>query len=181
VVGFDRFKDLPWPTTLMRIKMFLSRFRGKMIMDTAGPGEVLYEAMLGDGIPMTGVKFTNERKAFMVQNLASLIEAGALGIPIPFPGAEPSKDIAFLWNELEAYTYDILPTGKVRYSAPMGQFDDCVTALMLAASELPPMLVPEDGRYTRALEGALDNMREPGETSDVIDAYTYEESGDGLD
>jgi len=170
VVGFERFKDLPWHTLLMRIKNFLTKFRGKMIMDIAGPGEVLYEALAGSGVPMTGVKFTNEKKAFMTQNLASLIESGALHVPPPIIGAEMHLDVTFLWHELEAFTYDILPTGKVRYSSPMGMYDDCVTALMLAASELPPMIVPEDGLLTRGLDARLNNVREPGETSDAYDA-----------
>ena len=36
-------------------------------------------------------------------------------------------------NELESYTYKILPTGNVRYGAPEGLHDDCPTSLMLAA------------------------------------------------
>ena len=169
VVGFERFKDLPWHTMLMRIKNFLTRFRGKMIMDIAGPGEVLYEALAGQGIPMTGVKFNNERKAFMTQNLASLIESGACHVPPPIIGAEAHLDLTFLWQELEAFTYDILPTGKVRYSAPMGMYDDCVTALMLAASEMPPMVVMDDGLWTRGLEARLNDVREPGETTEAYD------------
>ena len=169
VVGFERFKDLPWHTMLMRIKNFLTRFRGKMIMDIAGPGEVLYEALAGQGVPMTGVKFNNERKAFMTQNLASLIESGACHVPPPIIGAEAHVDLTFLWQELEAFTYDILPTGKVRYSAPMGMYDDCVTALMLAASEMPPMVVMDDGLWTRGLEARLNDIREPGEASDAYD------------
>jgi hypothetical protein len=176
VVGFERFKDLPWPTTLMRIKNFLTRYRGKMIMDIAGPGEVLYEALAGQGIPMTGVKFTNERKAFMTQNLASLIESGACHVPPPIIGAEAHLDLTFLWHELEAFTYDILPTGKVRYSAPMGMYDDCVTALMLAASELPPMVVMDDGLWTKGLDARLNDVREPGETTEGYE--TDEEMAD---
>ena len=175
VVGFERFKDLPWSVMLMRIKQFLTKYRGKMIMDIAGPGEVLYEALQGQGIPMTGVKFTNERKAFMTQNLASLIESGACHIPPPVIGVEAVRDLTFLWQELEAFTYDILPTGKVRYSAPMGMYDDCVTALMLAASELPPMVVPEDGLWTRDLDRRLNDIREPGEASDA-----YDDDGDTM-
>jgi hypothetical protein len=178
VVGFERFKDLPWSTLLMRIKNFLTKFRGKMVMDIAGPGEVLYEALQGQGIPMTGVKFNNERKAFMTQNVASLIESGALHIPPPVHGVEAHVDLTFLWTELEAFTYDILPTGKVRYSAPMGMFDDCVTALMLAASELPPMVVPEDGLYTKGLDARMNDVREPGETYDAYDDSSSEELAD---
>jgi hypothetical protein len=37
-----------------------------------------------------------------------------------------------LLDELAAFEYEILPSGRVRYSAPDGMHDDCVIALALA-------------------------------------------------
>ena len=76
----------------------------------------------------------------MLQNLMLLIEEGVLRIPKPGTIADPSHDTTHLWRELEAYSYSITSTGRIRYEAPRGFHDDCVTALFLAASSMPLMM-----------------------------------------
>jgi len=57
-------------------------------------------------------------------------------------------------------------------------YDDCVTALMLAASELPPMVVMDDGLWTKGLDAKLNDVREPGETYDGYDSDSELEDAD---
>ena len=55
-------------------------------------------------------------------------------IPATQKGEEisPIPQLKVLVDELEAFEYDILPSGKMRYNAPSGLHDDCVTSLGLA-------------------------------------------------
>ena len=76
----------------------------------------------------------------MVQNLMLLIEDGVLRVPWPLYQTDSVTDTAHIWKELEAYSYVITATGRIRYEAPRGFHDDCVTALFLAASQLAPQV-----------------------------------------
>ena len=139
VVGYDRFNNLDWNVTERRIKSFMSRYRGRAMMDVSGAGDPVYTKLNQMGVPIQPVTFTNAKKAAMVQNLAMLIEQGDMVIPIAGLTTDPARDTVQLWRELSVYTYEITAYGRMRYTAPAGEHDDMVTALFLAASELPPM------------------------------------------
>lgn len=147
VIGFDRFNQLDWSVISQRIEYFCSRFRGKVVMDASGVGDPVYENLASKGLVIEPVKFTNEKKTQMVQNLMLLIEEGVCSIPLPGSSQDPSKDTGTLWSELEAYTYNITPTGRIRYEAPRGFHDDCVTALFLACSAMPMMMAAAFQEY----------------------------------
>lgn len=161
LVGMDRFNQLDWDHQEQRIVNFLQRYRGKMKMDTSGAGDPLFDRLMKRGIPVEAAVFTNAAKTQWVQNLMLLIEDGVPRIPLPGLTSDPAKDTTQLWNELEAYSYDITSFGKLRYTAPPGVHDDCVTAMFLALSMTPPMsaltAVPE------MLPLDLDNFRDVGE------------------
>lgn len=144
VIGFDRFNNLDWNIIHQRIVAFCSRYRGRIVMDVAGAGDPIYQSLARQGFSIEPAKFTNERKAGWVQNLAMLIQEGVVSAPPP--GAERGdQDTAALWNELEQYTFDLLPSGRVQYGAPKGFHDDAVTALFLAASVPPPSFIIKPG------------------------------------
>lgn len=161
VIGFDRFQDLDWNTIQERILTFCARYRGRVVIDSAGAGDVLYDNLVRKGIPTTPAKFTNERKAQWVQNLAALIQEGVIHIPLPRDRVGNENILLPLWAELESYGYQMLPSGKIKYGAPVGLHDDCVTALFLAASEQPPhsIIMPGDPNF----DMDLNDVRLPGE------------------
>ena len=154
VIGFDRFNQLDWSVISQRIEYFCSRYRGKVVMDASGVGDPVYENLASKGLVIEPVKFTNEKKTQMVQNLMLLIEEGVCSIPLPGSSQDPSKDTGTLWSELEAYTYNITPTGRIRYEAPRGFHDDCVTALFLACSAMPMMMAAAFQEYDALKAGA---------------------------
>lgn len=139
VIGFDRFNQIDWVIQKQRIHAFCTRYRGKVIMDSTGLGDPIYADLVASGLLVKAVKFTNDRKKQLVQNLQLLIEDGVLAIPPEGQTSDPSHDLAPLWKELSAYTFDVTATGKVRYGSPAGMHDDAVTSLFLAASEMPPI------------------------------------------
>lgn len=167
VIGFDRFTGMEWPIIERRILAFISRYRGVVVIDSTGSGDPLYENLARKGMPVIAAKFTNERKRMWVQNLAMLIEQDILTIPWGGMTADAARDTQYLWSELQSYTYDMTTYGKVRYSAPVGFNDDCVTALYLAASEIPPITsYGLDGDISQAwLNHRLNDVLQPGESA----------------
>ena len=69
-----------------------------------------------------GVLFTNPKKVMLIEKLMVAIEHRLITFP----------DIEVLIDELRAFSYELLPTGNFRYSAPEGKHDDCVISLALA-------------------------------------------------
>lgn len=165
LIGYDRFNQLDWQVQQQRIKAFCQRYRGSVVLDSTGLGDPIYSALIAMGLPVIACKLNNERKKQLIQNLQMLIEDGVISVPLPDPGnSDPARDLSALWRELEAFTFDMTASGLIRYGAPPGMHDDTVISLALAASELPPSLAM--GGH----ELELDNVREVGETSDVLGA-----------
>jgi hypothetical protein len=161
VIGFDRYKDLPWDQSEARILNFMSRYRGRLVIDISNQGEGLAERIAAKGIPVDMVRYTNKVKQKQVTDLQLMIEDGLLKVPPPTSyNVDPSRDLAILWRELEAYTFEITTGGAFRYCAPPGQTDDCVTSLMLAGSVLPPMVTASLSNMP-----SFDDVREIGEAS----------------
>ena len=68
---------------------------------------------------MESFKFTNESKAKLIESLSIAIEQKQLSFP----------NIPELANELHAFGFELLPSGRMRYCAPGSLHDDCVIAL----------------------------------------------------
>lgn len=71
---------------------------------------------------ISGISITNAIKTNLVEGLALAFEQGQIQI----------LNDPVLIGELQAFESEQLPSGLVRYSAPDGMHDDCVSALMLA-------------------------------------------------
>lgn len=124
VRGFDRFRQIDWEFQKERIKNFVAQYSAVLVVDSTGVGDPIYDSLFRDGLRVEGFKFTSESKRKLVENLSILCDQAAITIP---------EDLTELINELKAYTYEILPSGNVRYGAPETLHDDCFTALALAA------------------------------------------------
>lgn len=72
-------------------------------------------------------KFTNEPKAKLIESLSIAIGQKQLSFP----------SIPELINELHAFGFEILPSGRMHYCAPSSLHDDCVIAPALAFIEPP--------------------------------------------
>lgn len=73
-------------------------------------------------LPIHDFNTTNESKAEIVQALALAFERQEIKIP----------DDSRLIGELEAFTSERLPSGRIRYAAPEGLHDDMVMSLCMA-------------------------------------------------
>ena len=124
----ERFNQISWERQVGRIVDVAGIYDAEVWMDTTGVGDPVYENTQGEAfrrgldITIEGYKFTATSKTALIDNLAMSIERGELGL----------MDNPTQTAELQAYQYDVTPSGNVRMTAPPGMHDDIVIALALA-------------------------------------------------
>ena len=128
----DRFHRLDWTLQVNRVLGTTNRFnRSKVLVDSTGVGEPIYESLRKAGVYADAYPFTQKSKDALINNLSLCFEQQLIRLPKPE-----------LWpdgiDELEAFEYSVTDLGNVRTSAPYGMHDDCVIALALAAWPLRP-------------------------------------------
>jgi hypothetical protein len=125
VVYKDRFNQIDWVLQRARIKSAWEKWnRGRIILDSTGNGDSVFDELVAMGMTVTPFKFTNQSKAEIVNNLSVAIENKEIWLP-----NDPQ-----VIDELEIFEYEVSKTGNVRYTAPEGFHDDIVMALCLAWS-----------------------------------------------
>jgi len=122
LVYFDRFNNLDWEIQKSRIVSAAKKYNARVIVDSTGVGDPIYEDLRRQGLSVEGFRFTNTTKENLINNLSIKIEQQEIFFP----------DIPELINELSMYQYEITRAGNVRMNAPPGYHDDCVIALALA-------------------------------------------------
>lgn len=132
VCYFDRFQR-DWRQTKQTI---LALPKARILMDSTGVGDPIFEDLQREGADVTGFKFTSTSKQQLMEGLASAIQQKKISFP-----EGPIKE------ELEIFEYQYTPSG-VRYSAPQGFHDDCVMSLALAWQHLQSAV--GTGRYSFA-------------------------------
>ena len=94
-------------------------------VEVNGPGLPVFEMLRKEIRKIRDWTTNNSNKAEGIRNLIYDIQEGSLELP--------SKEFfPHVYNELNAYSYKIGPTGTMTFNAPSGLFDDCVMSLMLA-------------------------------------------------
>jgi len=125
---WERFQKRDYPYIKERIVSAARNYRTRdIIIDSTGIGDAISDWIRRDGFNVTDFKFSNTSKAQLVEKLRIFIENKSIIIP----------DIEEILDEFESYTQEITATGKVRYTAPTGMYDDCVDSLGLAVWRLP--------------------------------------------
>lgn len=124
-VEIQRFQRLDWSFQKMRVVEMYRRLKAaRLVIDATGVGDPVVEDLRKQGMNIEIVKFTNETKANIVENLMLLFEQGVVRIP---------KDDVLL-EELRGFDFSVSRrTGNTFYEAPEGRHDDMVIALALAA------------------------------------------------
>jgi len=126
VVAWDRFSQLDWVFQQQRIVNLCQAYRARLVIDSTGVGDPIFDRLQRHNIHVEGFKFTNASKKDLIENLSIAIDNQAISYP----------QIPELINELKLFGYTVGSTGLVRYNAPEGYHDDCVIALALAVWQL---------------------------------------------
>jgi phage FluMu gp28-like protein len=121
---FERFQA-DWDTTTRRICELTGKTPARV--DSTGVGDPIVELLQRQlGPNVEGYKFTLQSKQQLMEALAVAIQQRRISFP-------EGPIVA----ELEAFEYEYTRQG-VRYTAPEGMHDDCVTALGLANGGAEP-------------------------------------------
>ncbi len=122
-VAWDRFNKIDYAFQCDRLKLLHSKWKCRTILaEQNSMGEPLIEGLVRDGLPVEGFTTTAQSKPELIESLSLGIEQGLVTYP-------PIQELIF---ELQAFEYERLPSGKLRYTAPGGSHDDCVISLALA-------------------------------------------------
>jgi len=124
--AFDRFSQLDWVFQRKRIVNLCQQYNARLLIDSTGIGDPIYDELRREHIRVDGYKFTSASKADLIENLSIQIENQTVSYP----------EVPQLINELELFTYTMSQSGTIRYSAPEGYHDDCVIGLALAAWQM---------------------------------------------
>lgn len=114
--------DYPVQKQRLGAMVFQMNF-GRLVIDEANVGLAIVQDLRAAGFPVEAVA-TNSApvKRALIENLRVAFQNNTISIP----------NDQVLIDELEAYTYEVLPSGQIRYSAPDGGHDDTVVALALS-------------------------------------------------
>ena len=135
LVYSDRFQTIEWPFQKRRIQMISKHFRNALVMlDATGIGDPIADDLLRAGVPVEPIKITEPLKKELIEKLSIWIEQKKIHLL-------PDQTALF---EYENFTYEIGPTGKIRYGAKEGFHDDIVMADALAVWSLQPIYKREE-------------------------------------
>ncbi len=119
VCAFERWQ-MPWQQAIPLCKVKTNRVAA--LVDSTGIGDVILAALTSGPGNFEGYTFTLRSKQDLMEALAVDIQMRKAHFP-----EGPIR------LELESFEYEFTPNGRgVRYSAPDGEYDDCVCALALA-------------------------------------------------
>ena len=97
----------------------------ELIVEANGPGDVMFETIKKQYSRAEPLFQTNDTKSNIIRRLMTDIEDVALELP-------SHKLFSPLGDEMEIFEYEVLPSGKIRYSAPNGFHDDTIMSLAMA-------------------------------------------------
>jgi hypothetical protein len=128
----NRWQTIEWPFQKARIVEISRHYNNALtVVDATGLGSPVADDLIRSGITVEPFKITSETKKDLIEKLSIWIEQGKIKML-------PLEETAF---EFDNFSYEIGPTGKIRYQALEGFDDDIVTAHSLAVWSLQPLIV----------------------------------------
>jgi phage FluMu gp28-like protein len=121
-VYWTRINQLDWPYQKRLIIQVIQSYKARVVMDSTGVGDPIFDDLREAGLDVEGYKFTNDSKKKLVESLMLAFEKANLTL-LPEKIQE---------NELNMFEFSRTPSGLISYNAPEGMHDDCVFALALA-------------------------------------------------
>lgn len=131
VVYLDRFNKIPYTLQLTRIKDAARKYNSTVVIDALNVGAAIADDLRASGVAVIDFKATGNTdggtemkgtKERAIEKLNSFFETNNIAIP----------DDSTLIGELDSYGYQMSDAGNLKYGAPEGMHDDCVSSLMMA-------------------------------------------------
>lgn len=154
----DRFQTLEWPFQKSKIQAIARHYNNALvILDATGLGDPIADDLIRSGIACEPFKITEQTKKEIIEKLSIWIEQKKCKLL-------PIEDSL---SEFDNFSYEIGPTGKIRYQAREGFHDDIVLSHALAIHALPEVIktVPtqDDSLIRRAYKDATARWRTPSD------------------
>jgi len=126
VVDTIRTNHIDWSYQKELIKSTAKKWNDAYVwIDSTGLGDPIEEDLRKAGVKTKDYKFTSSSKEDLVEQMMIAIEQTLISIP----DCDKTADMI---EEVKAFTYKHLPSGKIIYEAPSNHHDDCVISLGLA-------------------------------------------------
>jgi phage FluMu gp28-like protein len=150
----SRWQTIEWPFQKAKIIELAKHYNNALtVLDATGIGDPIADDLIRVGVAVTPFKITEQTKKDLIEKLSIWIEQKKCML---LPMEESLK-------EFDNFSYEIGPTGKVRYQARDGYHDDIVIAHALAVSALQPIVkeqtMPEMTRVQKAFIQAKEQYR----------------------
>jgi hypothetical protein len=127
----DRFQTLEWPFQKKRIAAVAKLFNNALcVLDSTGLGDPIADDLSRMGVAIEAFKIGEQSKKDLIEKLSIWIEQKRIALL-------PDQDTLF---EYDNFSYEIGPTGKIRYGARDGFHDDIVIGDALAVWALTPLI-----------------------------------------
>jgi hypothetical protein len=130
----DRFNQVDWPLQKARIEAAAGKYNhARVKIDGTGIGNPIVDDLRAAGLNIgedDAVKFTEQSRANLLNNLAIMLEQDKIRIP----------NEEGLIAELESFQYVLGPSGKTKVMCPESMHDDRVMSLALAVYQVPNQL-----------------------------------------
>jgi hypothetical protein len=129
-----RIQKIEWPFQKKWIKEVCNHYNRALIsIDATGIGDPIADDLLRDNMPVEPYKITSESKKELIEKLSIWIEQKKIKML-------NLEETSF---EFDNFSYEVGPTGKIRYQAREGFHDDIVIAHALTIWLLQPLLVTQ--------------------------------------
>lgn len=130
----DHIQSLEWPFQKAKIAAYAKHYNNALcIIDATGIGDPICDDLARIGVAVEPFKITEQTKKDLIEKLSIWIQQKKFKML-------PSKEALL---EYENFTYEVGPTGKIRYGAREGFHDDIVMADALAIWNLQPVIMKE--------------------------------------
>jgi hypothetical protein len=124
----ERFNQMDYNLQKAKIEnIYLKCNRGRVIIDSTGVGEPVYDDLYTRNINVEPFRFNVKSRMDLLKNLQILIEQDRIKIP----------NDPILISELKSMQYALTPAGNLTVQVPEGLHDDCVMSLALSVWEIP--------------------------------------------
>lgn len=131
----DRWQTLDWVYQKRKITAYAHHFHDCLtIVDATGLGDPICDDLIRSGVSVIPFKITAQTKKDLVEKLSVWIEQRLFTM---FKSEEAAL-------EYDNFSYDVSPTGGIKYGARSGYHDDIVMADALAIWHLNKVFIPEN-------------------------------------
>ena len=137
----EKFQTLEWPFQKQKIFALCKHYNNALVeLDATGLGDPIADDLIRIGIPVDPFKITEQTKKEIIEKLSIWIEQRKCTL---LPLNETLE-------EFDNFSYEIGPTGRIRYQAREGFHDDIVLSHALAIHGLkevvPNQVLPDQTR-----------------------------------